>query len=242
MAWLGIISYSLQIYFDFSGYSDMALGLGRMLGFKFPINFNYPYISKSIQDFWRRWHISLSTWFRDYLYFPLGGSRTSLKNTYRNLFIVFLATGIWHGASWNFVVWGLFHGFFIIIERIGLNNFLKKSNEFIQRGYALLVVIFGWVFFRSEDLSYAVQYIKSMITITSGTDYSPLLEVDNYNLAVLICGVLLCMPIRIFLSQKISQIESNWRISKSLVYRRLKLFSLCIMFMLALVFCAMHIA
>lgn len=117
VAWLGAISYTLQIYFDFSGYSDMAIGLGHIFGFKFKENFNYPYISKTITEFWRRWHISLSTWFKQYLYIPLGGNRISPKRTYVNLFIVFLATGVWHGASWNFVVWGLWNAFFIIIER-----------------------------------------------------------------------------------------------------------------------------
>ena len=121
MAWLGILAYSLQIYFDFSGYSDMAIGLGRMFGFRFFENFNYPYIARNMRDFWRRWHISLSLWFKDYVYIPLGGSRDKSKTrVLLNLFIVFLLTGVWHGASWNFIVWGLFHGVFLVIERAGL--------------------------------------------------------------------------------------------------------------------------
>ena len=126
LAWIGILAYSLQIYFDFSGYSDMAIGLGRMFGFKFLENFNYPYISTSLQEFWRRWHISLSTWFKDYVYIPLGGNRVSTLRIYTNLLIVFVLTGFWHGASWNFLIWGLFHGLFLASEHAGLN--IKKKN------------------------------------------------------------------------------------------------------------------
>jgi len=168
LAWIGIISYSFQIYFDFSGYSDMAIGLGKMFGFDFLENFNYPYISKSIKDFWRRWHISLSTWFRDYLYIPLGGNRGGSINMYKNLFIVFLITGLWHGASWNFVVWGLFHGTFLIIERLGFEKILLKIWQPFQHLYTLLIVTIGWVFFRSEDLQYAIQYLKTMFSLNSG--------------------------------------------------------------------------
>jgi alginate O-acetyltransferase complex protein AlgI len=162
VAWLGIIAYTLQIYFDFSGYSDMAIGLGRIFGFSFPENFNYPYISGSIKEFWRRWHISLSSWFRDYLYIPLGGSRKGVIRTYINLTIVFLATGIWHGASWNFVIWGLFHGVFIVIERIGLDKILVKTWKPIQIGYTLLLVIIGWVFFRIESFNEAILFLGKM--------------------------------------------------------------------------------
>jgi len=143
VAWLGMITYSLQIYFDFAGYSDMAIGMGKMLGFDFKENFNRPYYSNSIKDFWRRWHISLSSWFRDYPYVPLGGNRKGTFKTYRNLFLVFLATGLWHGASWNFVVWGLWHGSFIIIERLGLSKILRRLPIFAQRLYTLLVVGIG---------------------------------------------------------------------------------------------------
>src|SRR5690606_28549486 len=190
----------------------------------------------------RRWHISLSTWFRDYLYFPLGGSRTGQWKTYRNLFIVFLATGIWHGASWNFVVWGLFHGFFIIMERIGLSNILTKLPFIVQRGYTILIVIFGWVFFRSKDLSYSWEYIKSMIGISQGLDYSPLLEVDTYVIVTLIIGTLLCTPIRPFLSKKAAQLESAFGFSKLIPYQFLKYSTLSLMFILVFIYCAMHIA
>lgn len=166
-AWIGIIAYSLQIYFDFSGYSDMAIGLGKMFGFEFLENFNYPYISKSIRDFWRRWHISLSTWFRDYLYISLGGNRKGNNRTYINLIIVFFITGLWHGASWNFIVWGLFHGFFIIIERLGFAKILAKIPRFIAHIYTLLVVIIAWVFFRLDTITDSVNYIKLMFSFSN---------------------------------------------------------------------------
>ena len=158
----GGIAYTLQIYFDFSGYSDMAIGLGYMLGFRFLENFNYPYIAKSIQDFWRRWHISLSSWFRDYVYIPLGGNRTG--NVYVNLLIVFFVTGLWHGASWNFVLWGMWHGFFLIIERLIRNSKLKniKIPYIFTWFYTIIVVIIGWVMFRASDMTYAWEYIKVM--------------------------------------------------------------------------------
>jgi alginate O-acetyltransferase complex protein AlgI len=162
VAWIGIISYTFQIYFDFSGYSDMAIGLGRMFGFHFMENFNYPYISKSIREFWRRWHISLSSWFKDYVYIPLGGSRCSTFRVYTNLFIVFVLTGLWHGASWNFLIWGLFHGTFLTCEHAGFSKVLKKLWSPLQHLYVLLLVIIGWVFFRADTLGQAVEYIKTM--------------------------------------------------------------------------------
>jgi len=167
LTWLAIICYSLQIYFDFSGYSDMAIGLGRMFGFKFPENFNYPYISRSITEFWRRWHLSLSTWFRDYLYIPLGGSRKSESRTYFNLLIVFLLCGLWHGASWNFLVWGLIHGLMLIIERIGFGEWLKKQNKILQHFYVLFIVIISWVFFRAPTLTEALHFLSIMFGASS---------------------------------------------------------------------------
>lgn len=162
VAWLGIIAYTLQIYFDFSGYSDMAIGLGKIFGFNFPENFNYPYISTSIKEFWRRWHISLSSWFKDYLYIPLGGNRKGEIRTYINLTIVFLCTGIWHGASWNFVIWGIFHGAFLVFERIGLEKVLVKTWKPVQITYTLLIVMIGWVFFKVELFGDAVHFLKKM--------------------------------------------------------------------------------
>ncbi|MGN0514346.1 MAG: MBOAT family O-acyltransferase [Lachnospiraceae bacterium] len=173
--WIGIIAYSLQIFFDFSGYSDMAIGLGKVFGFDFLENFNYPYISKSIKEFWRRWHISLSSWFRDYVYIPLGGSRKGKVRTYINLTIVFFLTGLWHGASYNFIVWGLFYVVFLIIERLGFDKVLEKMPAVLQHIYALIIILIGWVFFRAENLTAALDYIKYMF-IPSGND------VANFNL------------------------------------------------------------
>lgn len=162
VAWLGIIMYALQIYYDFSGYSDMAIGLGKMFGFDLLENFNFPYISQSIQEFWRRWHISLSSWFRDYLYIPLGGNRVGKFRVYVNLLIVFLLTGFWHGASWNFIVWGLFHGFFLIVERVGFGKLLEKIWRPLRHAYVLFVVLISWVFFRADDLGSAMNYLSVM--------------------------------------------------------------------------------
>ena len=161
-AWLGLVCYTLQIYFDFSGYSDMAIGLGRLFGFRFPENFRWPYIADTVQDFWRRWHISLSTWFRDYLYVPLGGNRVSAAAMYGNLVTVFFLCGLWHGASWNFVIWGLFHGTFLVVERLGLARAVKRWWPPIRHAYLLVVVMIGWVFFRAETLTAALAYVKSL--------------------------------------------------------------------------------
>ena len=161
-AWLGIICYSLQIYCDFAGYSDMAIGLGRMFGFEFLENFNFPYIAKSVKEFWRRWHISLSSFFRDYVYIPLGGNRVKVGRTYVNLLLVFFLTGFWHGASWSFVVWGLFHGLFMVIERLGFEKILNKIWQPIANLYTVLIVMFAWVLFRSDTLSFALDYWKAM--------------------------------------------------------------------------------
>ena len=163
LAWIGVLAYTLQIYFDFSGYSDMAIGLGRMFGFRFLENFNYPYIAASVREFWRRWHISLSTWLRDYLYIPMGGSRVRTLRVYTNLVIVFMVTGIWHGASWNFLIWGLFHGFFLAIEHAGFSDILSKIWKPIQHAYLLSVVILGWVFFRADTLTGALAYLHAMV-------------------------------------------------------------------------------
>ncbi|WP_242850933.1 MBOAT family O-acyltransferase, partial [Clostridium sporogenes] len=167
-AWLGAICYTFQIYFDFSGYSDMAIGLGYLFGFKFMENFNYPYISKSITEFWRRWHISLSTWFKEYLYIPLGGNRKG--NTYLNLFIVFLVTGLWHGASWNFIAWGIWNGVFIIIEKIiNKKRWYIKIPCFIKTTITMLIVILGWVLFRANGLMDAINYLSIMFGINRAT-------------------------------------------------------------------------
>ncbi len=162
VAWLGIVCYALQIYFDFSGYSDMAIGLGRMLGFTFLENFNYPYIAQSVGEFWRRWHISLSTWFRDYLYIPLGGGRVSPGRVYFNLSLVFLLCGLWHGASWAFLIWGGFHGLLMVIERLGWGRVLQRLPRVLRHVYLILAILVSWVFFRADTLSAALDYLGAM--------------------------------------------------------------------------------
>lgn len=193
-AWLGIICYTLQIYFDFSGYSDMAIGLGKMFGFDFLENFNYPYISKSIQEFWRRWHISLSSWFRDYLYIPLGGNRKGKARTYRNNGIVFLLCGLWHGASWTFAFWGLYHGAFLILEKMVLGKYLKKLWAPLQHLYALLVVMVGWVFFRADTFWGAVQYLKAMVGMNGLGSINPL-ALSNYLIGIILIAAVASAPV-----------------------------------------------
>lgn len=166
VAWLGVIAFTLQIYFDFSGYSDMAIGLGRIFGFRYQENFNYPYIATSVRDFWRRWHISLSTWFRDYVYIPLGGNKIGLFQTYRNLLIVFVVTGLWHGASWNFIFWGLFHGVFLVLERVGFGTLLDRIPKVFAHLYVLFVVMIGWILFRAESLDHAASYVYALFGLS----------------------------------------------------------------------------
>ena len=211
LAWIGILAYTLQIYFDFSGYSDMAIGLGRMFGFQFNENFNYPYIATSVREFWRRWHISLSTWFKDYVYIPLGGSRVSTLKVYRNLFVVFILTGIWHGASWNFLIWGLFHGIFLASEHYGLSKILTKASKPLQHLYLLLVIIIGWVFFRIESLPQALQYIHAMFNIFNyQTDSYYLAQIFSYEVTyAFIIGLILSTPIYRLVSNHLALITKK---------------------------------
>lgn len=200
MAWLGIICYTLQIFFDFAGYSEMAIGLGLMFGFRFLENFDYPYISKTITEFWRRWHISLGTWFRDYLYFPLGGSR--VKSKFRlvfNLFVVWFATGVWHGASWNFILWGVLYGVIITVEKLlSLPSLSENKAQFRipYQVFTLLMVMLGWVLFRSESLPSAVNYIKAMFGLNSNTliDSNAIFYFKEY-IIVLLAGILCATPL-----------------------------------------------
>ena len=178
VAWLGICCYMLQIYFDFSGYSDMAVGLGKMFGFQFIENFNFPYTAQSIRDFWRRWHISLSTWFRDYLYIPLGGNRCPVWRTHLNLVIVFFLCGLWHGASWTFVIWGLYHGIFLVLERTRFGQWVGALPRVLRHGYTLLVVIVGWVLFRSETFAQTLAFLGNMSGLAAGV--SPAQKVARY--------------------------------------------------------------
>jgi len=166
-AWLGIICYSLLILYDFAGYSNMAIGLGHMIGFSYPPNFDRPYSSRSITEFWRRWHISLSSWFRDYLYIPLGGNRGPAWRTYANLALVFLLCGLWHGAAWTFIVWGAWHGLLLVIERAGFGSVLARLPSPLAQAYTLLAVMIGWVFFRANDLPHALHYLQAMTGLNS---------------------------------------------------------------------------
>ena len=164
-AWVGCIAYAFQIYFDFSGYSDMAVGLGRMFGFEFRKNFNYPYISRSITEFWRRWHISLSTWFKEYVYIPLGGNRCGKIKQIRNILIVWMLTGMWHGAAWNFIGWGLYYGIILLLEKFVWGEKIAAQKSWLQHVYALICILIGWVFFFSPGISYAFEYIGTMFGI-----------------------------------------------------------------------------
>lgn len=198
IAWLGAVAYSFQLFFDFSGYSDMAIGLGAIFGFKFLENFNYPYISKSITEFWRRWHISLSTWFKQYLYIPLGGSKCGLKRTCLNLAVVFFLTGLWHGASWTFIIWGIWHGLFIIIEKItGWNKDVEGFwINFAKHIYTILVFVIGWVIFRSNNINYAITYIMNMFSPIDIHDISYLLPyyIDTYEVIMFIAAIACSIP------------------------------------------------
>lgn len=190
VAWLGALCYMIQIYFDFSGYSDMAIGIGKMLGFDIIENFDLPYTSQSITEFWRRWHISLSNWFKHYLYIPLGGNRKGKIRTYINLSIVFLITGLWHGSAWNFIIWGLYNGFFIVIERIKLKELIDKNKfKFINYIYATFVTLVGWVLFRAISLKSALAYLKIMFVPTDGINYIYKV-LNNKTIFFIIIGIL----------------------------------------------------
>lgn len=191
LAWLGVLAFTLQIYFDFNGYSLMAVGLGKMLGFELPQNFNYPYISRSITEFWRRWHMTLSSWFREYVYIPLGGNRKGKARTYLNLFIVWTATGFWHGAGWNFIFWGLFFFLILSIEKLGFSSFLEKHHIF-SRIYALLAIGLSWMIFAITDLSQLGLYFQRLFSFETGLDAVYYLK--NYAL-VLIFGCVLSTPV-----------------------------------------------
>uniref|UniRef100_E6VKA7 Probable alginate O-acetylase AlgI n=1 Tax=Rhodopseudomonas palustris (strain DX-1) TaxID=652103 RepID=E6VKA7_RHOPX len=207
-AWLGLICYTLQIYLDFSAYSDMAIGLARLFGFTFLENFNYPYLARSMQEFWRRWHISLSNWLRDYLYIPLGGNRVSPWRIYFNLATVFLLCGLWHGANWTFVVWGLIHGLFLILERLGLAALLARTPRLVQHAYTLAVVSLAWVFFRAADLTQAVAYLRAMAGFGAGWSLNFLSEIDPLVAICLVLGGLASASL-------FSPLTSDWRLRRN---------------------------
>ena len=200
MAWLGSLCYTLQIYYDFSGYSDMAIGLGRMFGFHFLENFNYPYISRSITEFWRRWHISLSTWFRAYVYIPLGGSRAGTGKTVRNLFLVWLLTGIWHGANWTFLCWGLFYFVLLVAEKFG--HLGRGWPAPLQWAYALLMVNFGWVLFRSDSLTQAGAFLGAMFGQGSGAPDQAIYYLEQYAV-ILVLSVIFSFPVMGWVTRRV---------------------------------------
>ena len=187
-AWLGTIAYALQIYFDFSGYSDMAIGLGRMFGFRFLENFNYPYMAKSITDFWRRWHISLSSWFRDYVYIPLGGNRGGRWKQYRNLLVVWLLTGIWHGANWNYVLWGLYYAALLMLEKAFLGKWIQKFPAAVQHIYTLFLVLIGWVIFAMEDMETMGIWFKALFGGAKLIDGKAVFYFKNYFFGLLVAA------------------------------------------------------
>ncbi len=190
-AWLGIIAFTLQIYFDFSGYSDMAVGLGKMLGFNFPKNFDYPYTSATVTEFWRRWHMTLSGWFKSYLYFPLGGSRCGKAKTIRNLLIVWFLTGMWHGADWNFILWGIYYGFILIMEKFVFASVIKKLPSAVTRVYTLIAVIFGWVLFEITSPAQIAQFIGTLFGSGGAfSDAFTLNTVHNYTLTIIVAAVI----------------------------------------------------
>ena len=208
-AWIGAIAYALQLYYDFSGYSDMAIGLGRMFGFDLTENFDYPYLSRSIAEFWRRWHISLGAWFREYVYIPLGGNRKGTVRTYLNLCVVFFLTGLWHGAAWSFVVWGMYHGLFSVIERLGLGRLLKK-NSFVATVYCLLVVVLGWVLFRANGLRAGLGYLSRMLMPWRGpAAMIPMWDyMDARTVAMAVCAVVGMGTLKLVVPQKLA---SAWK-------------------------------
>lgn len=201
-AWIGCLAYTLQIYYDFSGYSDMAIGLGRIFNFKFLENFDFPYSSRSIKEFWRRWHISLSSWLRDYLYIPLGGNRISATRTLVNQFIVFLACGLWHGAAWNFLAWGAWHGLGLVSERF-TGSYIARLPRVLSTVYVWLFVMVGWVLFRAPDLGYALHYLKIMFLGNATHDFFSFLPAFRHIITIsnglfLLLGIVFSWPIRCF--------------------------------------------
>lgn len=219
MAFMGAFAYMLQIYFDFSGYSDMAIGLGKLFGFHFSENFNHPYMAKSVSDFWRRWHISLGTWFRDYVYIPLGGSRVSFAKQFRNIAIVWICTGIWHGANWTFITWGIYFGILIIIEKFtGLDKYLEKSF-LIGHIYTLIIVFFGWILFRANSISEAYDFIRAMLSLNG---YVPVESITmlylHDNWTVYVMGIMASFPLISGFKKGYHCLEKNSVFAKSLEF------------------------
>ena len=228
-AWTGIACYTLQIYFDFSGYSDMAIGLGSMFGFRFNENFNYPYIATSITDFWRRWHISLSSWFRDYVYIPLGGNRRKTPRVIFNLMVVWLLTGLWHGAAWNFVLWGVFYGVLLIFEKYVLGDLLPRIPTPVRGLVTMLLVMCGWVLFSAPDLTGALLYLKAMFGGAAGWTDGNGAYLLSTNLTVLLVGAFCATPVY---RRILDRFDQKW-ISRAKVVAYPLLFALCVVFMVS---------
>lgn len=224
-AWVGIVCYTLQIYYDFSAYSDMAIGLGKIFGFTFPENFNYPYISRSITEFWKRWHMSLSQWLRDYLYIPLGGNRKGKGRTYFNLFIVFLLCGLWHGASWVFIAWGVYNGLILIIERL-MPSMPGKLPRVLQHIYTIFLFMMGWVVFRAENMSHAVDYYKILFGGGSEGGYAEnkvwLMAYSGDVYLALLLGVLFAYPISQIVKNKWISVAENSSATKGVIMESLR--------------------
>ena len=233
LSWIGILAYTAQIYFDFSGYSDMAIGLGRMFGFEFLENFNYPYISKSITEFWRRWHISLGTWFRDYVYIPLGGSRVSKGKLIGNILAIWLLTGFWHGAAWNFIAWGLYFGLLLMLEKFVIGKHIQKLWKPLQHMYALLFIVLGWVLFRSESLSYALGYLASMFGLAGQPliGNQALYYIAEYKFEF-IAAIVASMPIYPMLQARMKDYDAGLLINNIKYFVLIGLFGLCIMYLI----------
>ncbi len=243
LAWTGALAYAMQIYFDFSGYSDMAIGIGRMLGFRFLENFNYPYIAVSIRDFWRRWHISLSNWFRDYLYIPLGGNRKSAARIGFNLVLVFVLCGFWHGASWPFLLWGLYHGLFLLAERSRWGDWLSRLPRVAQHGYTGLVVLIGWVFFRAETLPEALAFLRAMAGWAHG-DGIALNSLMLWTPELLICSVVGTVAATPFFSTLARRIDASARnTGKHVFWAEAAAFLIDVVALpMALIYCTMLLA
>lgn len=228
-AWIGIICYTLQIYFDFSGYSDMAIGLGRMFGFKFVENFNYPYIADSVTDFWRRWHISLSTWFREYVYIPLGGNRCKTPRVIFNLMVVWLLTGLWHGAAWNFIMWGVYYGILLILEKYVFGSLIEKMPAALRHILTMVIVMLGWVFFSAPTLTDAVNYIGAMFGTGGGFVDSQAAYLLSSNWLPIIIGIFCATPVY----KKVAERLPDKTVSKMRVIAIPLLLVVCIIFMIS---------
>ncbi len=208
--WVGMIAYTFQIYFDFSGYSDMACGLGNMMGFEFLKNFNYPYIAKSITDFWRRWHISLSTWFKEYVYIPLGGNRKGVKRQILNLLIVWGLTGLWHGAAYNFVLWGLYYGLLLILEKFVLKKFLDRLPSFVQHIYTLFIIIIGWGLFYFTDVGQLGEFMVDLFNFSNGICGNQAFNLIMSNLPMLIIAAVASTPLAAMLYNRFEHTRFMW--------------------------------